>query len=685
MTHDKNHSSAPFDAFVETALNDAQRTAVTHTEGAILVVAGAGSGKTRVITARMTNLILHCHVHPEQIIALTFTNKAALEMKNRVAHFLPRGSRLPFVGTFHSYCVRILKQQRDNMVHKFAGILDADDQQKIIKNILQKNGLQKKIAPKQAMYQISQIKNHHIDPEKAFTNYSNPLIHELYRAYEHEKRLSHCLDFDDLLLETLKLCNNPKFTDQFQHSVRHVLVDEYQDTNIVQHALLKAFCLHEKKLGVDSLCAVGDEDQSIYSWRGATVQNIRNFIHDFPETTTVKIEQNYRSVQPVLDVANTVIQHNSGRTTKKLWSSKKGANRICSLGFASEYQEADAIAQLLLLIRQRESLSSVALLYRAHTQSRALEEALIKESIPYTIIGGTQFYDRMEIKDLLAYARLIVNPFDRVSCSRVINVPARKLGTKFEELFFDAWAHEPFDTFISISQTLIAKGVVTAARATALAAFVSVFDDLTPDSPPHSALETIIKRVQYKAYLKEAYEKDEAEERISNVDELLSACKHFENNGTSSIAQALEEIALVQDRSTHTDAKHDAVTLMTLHAAKGLEFDTVILTGLEEGLLPTSRATMSTEAIEEERRLLYVGITRACERLLFTRAKYRYTYGTMTGQTPSRFVAELPSALVAYHEVSFWRMHEIQTLFAQWLGYNAPIKNTSVNPAHLSP
>jgi DNA helicase-2/ATP-dependent DNA helicase PcrA len=684
MVHSDAHIFS-FDTFVQNALNQSQRAAVTHPQGAVLVVAGAGSGKTRVITARMTHLMLHNNVHPHQIVALTFTNKAALEMKTRVAQFLPQHARLPFVGTFHAYCVRVLKQQREHMQHAFVSIIDTDDQEKIIKALLHKNGLQKKFTTRHVLYQISQIKNTLGSLEKMVAAPHSSIIYDLYRAYEHEKKLSKCLDFDDLLLETLTLCKTANFVRQFRQTVRHILIDEYQDTNSVQHALMKALCLDGAALAVDSLCAVGDEDQSIYSWRGATVHNIRNFAHDFPQTTIVKIEQNYRSVQSVLDVANTVIEHNQGRIAKQLWSAKKSSvNRICSLGFASEYQEADVLASVLLTLQKQNELSSTAILYRAHTQSRALEEALVKQAIPYSIIGGVQFYDRMEIKDMLAYLRLIVNPFDRISCMRIMNVPARKLGVKCEELFFNAWAQEPFCTFITVAQALIARKEITGVKSTNLKEFTDLFDGLTSTSLPSAALEAIITRTRYITHLKDTYDKAEAEERISNVNELLNACIHFEHNGLATVAEVLEEIALVQDRSTHTHADHDAVTLMTLHAAKGLEFDTVILTGLEEGLLPTSRAFNSPEAIEEERRLLYVGITRACERLLFTRTKYRYTYGTMTAQMPSRFVEELPASLVPHNEVGFLRMSDIHALLAPWLSHVSAHQTSHEYSTHAS-
>jgi len=657
-----------FTTFLETHLNSAQREAVTHKAGSILVVAGAGSGKTRVITARITNLILNQGVPAQTIVALTFTNKAALEMRERIGHFLGNQQTLPFIGTFHSYCVRLLRQNQDLLDNPFYSILDDTDQQKLISGILQRNNIQKKITARQVSYQISHIKNHTVDPSNpALETISNPLVHEIYVAYEQEKRANKSLDFDDLLLETLKLFKkNQRFKEQYQTRVRHIMVDEYQDTNVVQHNLLREMAQCNNNTTADSICVVGDEDQSIYSWRGATVTNILNFKNDFPNTTLVKIEQNYRSVQPILDAANNVIQNNYNRNPKTLWSERQGTDRIRTLTCLSEYQEADVIAQLLTIGQQQKKLDTFAVLYRTHAQSRAIEEALLKNTIPYKIIGGTQFYERKEIRDILAYMRLVVNPFDRASLFRVVNTPSRGLGAQFEEQFYTAWHNEPFLTFGDLVNKLIETDATTATKQKGLKKFLHILADLQPTSLPSAAAHQIITRSEYLSYIKESYDPEDARARVENIQELLDAIKHAESQGTRTITDFIEEVTLMQEKSSKQDV-HAPVLLMTLHAAKGLEFDTVILAGLEEGLLPSTRSMNATETLEEERRLFYVGITRAKERILLTHAKYRYTYGQMVDQAPSRFVREIPVALLHQQDCFYWKPSQIHTFFSDWL------------------
>lgn len=650
-----------------THLNAAQREAATHVKGSVLIIAGAGSGKTRVITARIAHLLRDHNVPASAIVALTFTNKAANEMKERIAHLIGHEHALPFVGTFHAYCVRLLKQYAQLRAVPFNGIMDTDDQHKIIKSILQKHGLHKQLSATAVAHQISQIKNNPGDRNRILQEHTNPLLAQVFQAYEQEKALSHCLDFDDLLLETLALFNNAVFTNQMHARVRHILIDEYQDTNLVQHDFLKKMSLQNGTLCVDSVCAVGDEDQSIYSWRGATVTNMRNFTIDFPQTQIVKIEQNYRSAQQILDVANSVIKNNSQRTPKKLWSEKKGNNRVCQLVCNSEYQEADILAQLAQMLADRNKADTVAFLYRTHAQSRTIEEALVKQAIPYRIIGGTQFYERMEVRDLLAYLKLIVNPFDRVSCSRVLNTPARGLGAKAEEDFFTQWDSYPDSPFREILSMITEHNVT--ARAQGFTQFGNVFNELTPQSLPSQALTQIIQKTGYLTYLKNSYDKDEAAERCANVDELINAAVHAESMELNTIASFLESVALMQDQLTKQEENNNCVLLMTLHAAKGLEFDTVVLAGLEEGVLPTSRASHDPEALEEERRLLYVGITRARERLLFTRTRTRHTYGRLTDQIASRFAKELPDTLVTTHDAAMWRTPMVRAFLAQWLGF----------------
>jgi len=661
----KNH----FNDFIKNGLNDAQRTAVEQINGPVLVVAGAGSGKTRVITARIAHLMINHAATPESIVALTFTNKAANEMQERISGFLPAESSVPFVGTFHAYCLQLLKKNQALLDTPFFSILDADDQQKLVSTILKMSGAQKSITPKSALYQISHIKNNliHTSADELFAQ-QHPQLQELYHAYEQEKKASKCLDFDDLLLEALKLFNKKSFKESFHETVRHILVDEYQDTNVVQHELLKKMAINNNKCVVDSLCAVGDEDQSIYSWRGATVANMANFARDFKKTTIIKVEQNYRSVQSILTVANTVIANNVDRNPKKLWSTKKGTDRIRSVMCMSEYQEADTIAQLLTLVAQQKKLQSVAILYRTHMQSRALEEACIKHTIPYKMVGGVRFYERKEIKDLLAYLRLVVNPFDRTSFLRVINCPARGLGSAFETLVYERWQQEPFYSFSELLNKLIEEQQIKGVKETSAKQFVRCFADINAQSKPSEALATLVVSIGYLTHLKTSYELQEAESRMANVNELINAVRHLESEEkVSSIEQLLDEIALMQEKASHTNEESPAVTLMTLHAAKGLEFDLVILAGLEEGLLPSTRSFNSSESLEEERRLFYVGITRARERLLLSHSRYRYTYGQMADQMPSRFLSEVPSNLVNNYDLRHKDVHT-NTFFAEWLG-----------------
>lgn len=659
-----------FNNFLHNNLNNAQQKAVTHEAGSVLVVAGAGSGKTRVITARITHLILNKNVIPSSIIALTFTNKAAHEMKERIASFLGEQTNLPFIGTFHSYCVQLLKKYQEYLPNPFFSILDSDDQQKMLQGILQRNGLQKQFTAKNTAYQISQMKNHTVDPSHPATEHlTHPMLADIFNAYETEKKASKALDFDDLLLETLHLLQkNSVIQNRFQEKIRHILVDEYQDTNVVQHELLKAMALFDNALAIDSVCAVGDEDQSIYSWRGATVTNMANFKTVFPDTAIITIEQNYRSVQPILTIANHTIQNNSCRTPKTLWSEKQGNNRIGKLLCLTEYQEARAIAQLLLVAQSKYGLNNVGILYRTHTQSRALEESLLQESIPYRIIGGIQFYERKEIKDLLAYLKIIANPFDRTSFFRIINVPTRGLGDKFESDFYTRWANEPFATWRDIAKQLITDGSMGRAKTETLVTFAGILKGIDPTTPTSTALETIIIRAQYLTYIKNNDEPNEAQARLDNIKELLDAVNHFEVNGTTTVTAFLDEVTLMQEKMSKQNRDVHAVSLMTLHAAKGLEFDLVILPGIEEGIIPTTRSLNSNDALEEERRLFYVGITRAKEHLLITSTKHRYSYGQMIDQLPSRFLREIPAHLIPEEDCSYASLTHIRQFCSDWLG-----------------
>lgn len=653
-----------FKKFFEHHLNSEQKKAVEQKNGSLLVIAGAGSGKTRVITSRIINLIINDHSAPESIVALTFTNKAALEMKERIMHFLGTQAEKTFIGTFHSYCLYLLRKHLHLIPFASFSILDSDDQQQLLQSIIKRNALQKKITAKNLGYQISLRKNSFVDHNQPT---QDSLFEELYRAYEYEKTLSKSLDFDDLLLEVLKLFSNNKiFKTLFQEKIRHILIDEYQDTNHVQHELLKHMALLEKKFAIDSLCAVGDEDQSIYSWRGATVANIMHFKNDFPATTMIKIEQNYRSVQPILNIANHVIQNNQHRNPKKLWSDRAASNRACVFTCLSGYQEGEAIAQSLKAAQQSKKWNSLAVLYRAHYQSRIIEESLLRSAIPYKIIGGIQFYERKEIKDILAYLKLAVNPFDRVSFFRIINTPARGLGEKFEQEFQSLWHQQPLFTFHDIIKQMIDTEIVSGKKAQQLKEFSDLFKDINHSDKPTDCINHIIYETNYYAYLKDSFEEKEAEIKIENCKELLRAATHFEERGPNTVAVFLHEIALMQEKINDQESAHEKVYLMTLHGAKGLEFDLVILSGLEEGIFPSAHAIHDSDTVEEERRLFYVGITRAKEYLLITNSRYRYTFGSMADQRPSRFLAEIPENLSQKHDISHWNSFEMSDFFNQW-------------------
>ena len=662
--------------YLKEQLNEQQRKAVEPKEGSLLVIAGAGSGKTRIITSRIAHLMMNHGVAHDEVIALTFTNKAAKEMQERIVSFLGSKSQLPFVGTFHSYCLRLLKQNPDLLDAPFFSVIDADDQEKIVKGILQRAQQIKKISPKQLLSQISQLKNVAYTPhaqQAMFMQY--PQLEDVFLAYEKEKKASRCLDFDDLLHHGLSLFNNEAFKERMQKTVRHILVDEYQDTNVVQHALLKAMAKNNShEFAIDSLCIVGDEDQSIYSWRGATIANMVHFKKDFPHTETIKIEQNYRSVQPILDIANQIIKHNKERNPKELWSNKTGHNRIINITCVSEYQEGEAVANFCKVARQTMKLSSCAVLYRTHYQSRAIEEALIKNAIPYKIFGGTQFYERKEIKDLLAYLRLIINPFDRPSFFRIFNTPSRGLGDAFETLFYDQWSQQPFLTFKQIAQKLIDDELIKGKKAIELQDFINAFDGIDISGKPSKILHQLMEHISYIPFIKDTHEIEEAQARIENINEFVRAVVHFEDEKKADLSAFLDEVALLQEQGSKQGENHDALALMTLHAAKGLEFDTIFLAGLEEGLLPSSRSLYDDSAIEEERRLFYVGITRARERLILSKSRYRYSFGQMSDQMPSSFLREIPEKMITVHDLCYMQPYNVKQLFAQWLDAPAVIE-----------
>lgn len=662
-------------------LNEQQYQAVVHERGAQLVLAGAGSGKTRVITSRIVHLMTQQNVQPSSIIALTFTNKAAHEMKERIARGIGEQKSLPFIGTFHAYCLTLLKRYAHRSGIPQFSIIDEDDQRKIISDILHKEGLTKQYAAKTVLGRISYLKSHSLEPEReALAFFGHPTMYELYVRYEQEKRKSNCFDFDDLLHETVHLFKkDADFKAQFNRTIRHILVDEYQDTNKIQHALLVLMAKEGEHCVVDSLCAVGDEDQSIYSWRGATVENILSFKADFPDVSIVKIEQNYRSVQPILDLANHLIAHNTKRNPKNVWSERKGTDRIRFVACGSQYQEADLVVSFVREVRSKSN-RSCAVLYRTHTQSRSIEEAFLKQSIPYKVVGGIQFYERKEIKDLLAYARLIVNPHDRLAALRAMQVPSRGLGPKVEEQVLELWNQEPLFTFDAVFRALLDQGIITGKKRDSVAAFLSVFQELSPDQKPGFVLTEIVKRIRYTQYIQDEYDTQEAQDRIAIVTELMNAIRYLEETKTTTLDLFLQEVMLMNDLAQKQSHSQDqeCVFLMTLHAAKGLEFDCVALVGLEEGILPSNRSIEEPGALEEERRLLYVGITRAKEWLLLTYAKTRYLYGQHSDQRKSRFADDMALLLIAQDDCSNWRSYQLSNYCGAWI--NGTTKSEHVAP-----
>lgn len=670
-------------SLINSGLNEQQRAAVLHDREALLIIAGAGSGKTRVITTRIAHLIANQGVAPHHIVALTFTNKAAGEMKERLHHLFEGSQRLPFIGTFHSYCLQLLRSYPTLTAYQQFTIMDADDQQDLIKKIIKQYALAKHITASQITYAISRHKNRLASGTNnavAMEIGTLPMLREIYLQYEAEKASARCLDFDDIILRVLEgLQKNVEFKQQLQRHIRHILVDEYQDTSDVQHQLLLAMATHEGALSIDSMCAVGDEDQSIYSWRGATVANMLKFQQDFAPVTTVKIEQNYRSVQPILQAANQVIANNALRNPKELWSTRTAANRILHLSCSSGDQEADSVATMVQLLAGSKRLQDVAILYRTHHQSRSIEEALIHKAIPYKIIGGIRFYERKEIKDLLAYLKLLVNPFDKISLLRIINTPGRGLGEKFEEDLLKAWTQQPFMDFRQVLAFMSdnATSTLTPTKKRAVQDFLGLYATLDAAHQPSVLLQQIIEHIEYFSFLNASYDARDAQAKTENVQELLQALGMFEHkNANASLTGTLleafvHEVALLQE-AAEAEGTPNAVLMMTLHAAKGLEFDTVIMTGLEEGLLPSQKSLNAHEDLEEERRLMYVGMTRAKEHLILSSANTRYTFGQLVDQAPSRFLSEIPKPLVTDMDLDQVPRYQLRSALEQWVGGSLP-------------
>ncbi len=663
-----------FNQFLNKELNNPQKNAATFDAGPLIVIAGAGSGKTRVITSRMAHLILNKNSPAKSIVALTFTNKAANEMKERLKSFLENNLnstyiKLPYVGTFHSYCLLLLRTNQKSLNIENFSILDGDDQKSLIKKILKKFGLEKQFSVNEILYEISNFKNKlNYEDEELIT----PIVKEIYLEYESEKTMAHCFDFDDLLLEVLKIFKtNPEFKKNFQNRVRHLLIDEYQDTNMVQHELLKNMALNEKnKFNINSICAVGDEDQSIYSWRGAMATNMQKFQQDFKPVKLIKIEQNYRTVIPILQAANNIILNNKNRTNKNLWSEKKADDRILSVSCRSGKQEAYMATTIINNLQKNKSLNEIAILYRTHYQSRNIEEALLTNSIPYKIVGGIRFYERKEIKDILAYLRLVINPYDKISLMRIINCPNRSLGNKFEEILNTEYGFNPLLNFKEILNIILNKSElkITPKRKLNIFKFLDLYKELEPFAYASQITEKIITDIEYFSFLEKEYDNTEANTKKENIKEFIQSVYNFEkDNINSNLKEFLYQVSLIQEKIDDEKENNNQIQCMTLHAAKGLEFDSVIIVGLEEGLLPNSRSLNSIKDLEEERRLLYVGITRAKERLILLHAQNRCTYGQISDQVISRFLTEIPEDLIKAIDVSDKSPFATNSVIKQWI------------------
>ncbi|SFM11809.1 ATP-dependent DNA helicase PcrA [Gracilibacillus orientalis] len=633
-------------------LNKEQREAVQHTEGALLIMAGAGSGKTRVLTHRIAYLLDEKEVSPRNILAITFTNKAAREMKERISGLVgPYGAHM-WVSTFHSMCVRILRRDIDRIGYsRNFSILDSSDQLTVIKNIVKdKNIDAKKFEPRAILGVISGAKNELITPEKfaeSVNNFFDRQVSEVYSEYQRRLRKNQALDFDDLIMQTIHLFKRvPEVLEYFQRRFQYIHVDEYQDTNHAQYSLVKQLAAR-----FQNLCVVGDSDQSIYAWRGADISNILSFEKDYPSARVVILEQNYRSTKSILQAANQVIENNMGRKPKNLWTENQDGNKIRYFQASTEREEGLFVADRIeeLIQETKHTHKDIAILYRTNAQSRAIEETFMKANIPYQMVGGTKFYDRKEIKDLLAYLRLIVNPDDDISFVRVVNIPKRGIGkTSLDKLQAYAAAHD-----ISLYTTVQEVDFVgvSAKAAKSLMEFGQMIKNWTQQQEFLSATD-MVKEVIDKTGYEEMLHNErsiEAQTRLENIEEFKTVTKHFEEtNEDKTLVNFLTDLALVSDidRMDDDPTADDSVTMMTLHAAKGLEFPVVFLIGMEESVFPHSRSMMDEEQMQEERRLAYVGITRAEELLHVSHAKMRTLFGRTNMNPISRFIDELPADLV---------------------------------------
>ncbi len=658
-------------------LNDAQRDAVSHPGGPLLVVAGAGSGKTRVLTRRVAWLIAARGAHPGSILAITFTNKAAAEMRERVAELVGPRARMMWVSTFHSACVRILRREASKFgfTSTFT-IYDSADQRRLMTQVCRDMDLDpKRVNPRAVLNWISNLKNELVDHEAAGSKAVNPteeLYAEAYTTYQARLRAANAMDFDDLIMNTVHLFQGwPDVAETYRRRFRHILVDEYQDTNHAQYQLVK-----ELTDADSDLLVVGDSDQSIYAFRGANIRNILEFEDDFPNASTILLEQNYRSTQTILSAANAVISRNAGRKDKQLWSAEGDGEKIVGYVGDDERDEALFIADEIDKLGDAGDAEAkdVAIFYRTNAQSRVFEEVFIRVGLPYKVVGGVRFYERKEIKDALAYVRVLINPRDAVSLRRILNEPKRGIGDRAEAALQRLADRHEISFWEAMTRAVEADDLATRSL-NAIEAFTQTMSELMAMSesgaPADAVLEAALTRSGYLGALEQSSDPQD-ETRVENLAELVAVAREFVVGASTldddadaeavadaaadlapgSLAAFLEQVALVADADQIPDEGAGVVTLMTLHTAKGLEFPVVFLTGLEDGVFPHMRSLADNTELEEERRLAYVGITRARTRLYVTRAQTRAAWGAPSYNPASRFLDELPEALVDWRRVA---------------------------------
>lgn len=631
-------------------LNPQQAEAVINTEGPMLIMAGAGSGKTKVLTCRVANL-LQKGVRPYRILAITFTNKAAAEMRERVNNMSGPAAKDVWLFTFHAFCARFLRMEIDKLPGyggNFA-IYDTADSQNLIKQILKEMNLDdKRFQPSGILSRISNAKNA-LQDAAAFARQAGDFyeqkVADVYSRYEQKLQLNNALDFDDLLMLSIKLLQeNKEVREKYQDRFDYLLVDEYQDTNHAQYLLTKFLAAKHR-----NICVVGDADQSIYGWRGADIQNILDFEKDYPDAKVIKLEQNYRSTQIILDAANAVIENNTGRKPKNLWTENKSGADIIYFQAVDERDEARFVIEQLQNLQRTENkkLGDMAILYRTNTQSRIFEEMLIKSGISYNMVGGLKFYERKEIKDIIAYLRVIFNPADSLSLLRIINVPKRGIGDASLAKIQAYAAANNVSLFEAVSNAAAIDGLSSrfVSKLDDLAGIIFELMNLASEAPVEDLIDRVLRDTGYLEEL-ENERTPQAQSRIDNLHELISVAQEFaKSEEENNLENFLAHVALVSDIDD-TELGEDAITLMTLHSSKGLEFPVVFLVGMEEGLFPHARTLMDETEIEEERRLCYVGITRAKEKLFLSSTKMRTIYGNTVTYPPSRFLQEIPARLV---------------------------------------